>query len=173
MVLTSCAYHFGHGELSSRYSTLSVPYAEGDEEGGFTAEVIKQLSTSGGFHYVPEGGDLTLKMKFIEFRDENIGFRYDRKKRGHLKKVVIPTETRLTAVVEIEILETCTQKVIQGPIHLKASIDFDHDYYFSHHAVNIFSLGQLNDIDAAHDAAMHPLNRKLAAQVVEYMINSW
>jgi hypothetical protein len=167
-----CQYSFGRGELASQYSTIYVPYAEGDKEGDLTTQVIKCLSLR-GFRYVNYGGDLILNMKIFELRDENIGFRYDRKKCGKLKKVIIPTETRVTMVVEVTVIETSTGKTIRGPTRIKTSLDFDHDFYSSHHGVNIFSLGQLNDIDAAHNAVMKPLHRQMAERIVDYVINSW
>ncbi|WP_195155528.1 LPS assembly lipoprotein LptE [Candidatus Protochlamydia phocaeensis] len=170
----SCQYRFGRGELAEQYSTICVPYIEGDTEGELTAEVIKRLSLSGGLRYVSSGGDLILSVKIIEMRDENIGFRYDRKKHGELKRSIIPTETRLSALVEVSVKEAGSGQIIRGPTRLTGSVDFDHEYYYSsHHALNIFSLGQLNDIDAAHDAAMHPLNRHLAERIADYVLNSW
>ena len=80
IALSSCQYQFGRGELSERYTTISIPYAEGDLRGDLTTEVIRKLSSSGAFRYVNTGGDLTLKIKVVELSEENIGFRYDRKK---------------------------------------------------------------------------------------------
>jgi hypothetical protein len=171
--LTSCQYQFGQGELSQRYTTISVPYAEGDQKGELTTEVIKQLSSSGAFRYVNQGGDLTLKIKFIELSDENIDFRYDRKKTGELKRSIIPTETRFTVFVEVLLIESGTGQIIRGPTSITASTDFDHTYYTTRDEINIFSLGQLTDIDTARDAAMHPLNRHLAKRIVDYVMNSW
>ncbi len=171
--LVGCHYQWGYGELSQHYSTFSVPYIDGDAKGELTAEVIKKLSTSGALRYSNDHGDLTLKIKVIELSDENIDFRYDRKKRGHLKKSIIPTETRVKALVEVTLIETVTEQVIKGPTRISASVDFDHSYYSSWHAINIFSLGQLSDVDAARDAVMHPLNRQLAERIVDYIINSW
>ncbi|MBA3722351.1 MAG: hypothetical protein H0W88_08110 [Parachlamydiaceae bacterium] len=173
MSLAGCQYRFGYGDLTERYSTINVPYAEGDPEGELTAEVIKKISASGAFKYVPCGGDLTLSIQILEFRDENIGFRYDRNKHGHLKTPVIPTETRLSAIVEVELISNATNQVIRGPTQIRASVDFDHDYYTTRHGINIFSLGQLSDIDAGQEAAMQPLNRRLAEKITEYIINSW
>ncbi len=170
--LTGCYYQFGQGELARVYHSISVPYIEGDQKGELTAEVIKQLSLSGAFHYVNESSDLILKIKIIELRDENIGFRYDRKKRGKLRKSIIPTETRLSGQVEVLLVDKSGQ-TIRGPTRIVASTDFDHTYYSSRHGINIFSLGQLNDLDAAHDAAMRPLNRHLAERIVDYIVNSW
>jgi hypothetical protein len=171
--LASCHYQFGRGELAQRYATISVPYAEGDQEGDLTTQVIKNLSTSGAFRYVNTGGDLILKIKLIEVRDENIDFRYDRKKRGKLKHSIIPTETRLTVLAEVSLIESGTGQMIRGPTQITASTEFDHTYYSTRDEINVFSLGQLTDIDAAQDAAMHPLNRHLAERIVDYVINSW
>jgi hypothetical protein len=171
--LVGCQYQFGHGELSQRYTTISVPYVEGDQKGELTTEIIRQLSTSGAFRYVNTGGDLILKVKFLELRDENIDFRYDRKKKGELKNSIIPTETRFTALVEVLIVESGTGEIIRGPTRVTASTEFDHTYYTTRDKINIFSLGQLSDIDVARDAAMHPLNRHLAERVVDYVMNSW
>lgn len=78
--LSSCQYQFGRGDLSERYATISIPYAQGDLRGDLTAEVIRKLSSSGSFRYVNAGGDLLLQIKLIDASEENIGFRYDRKK---------------------------------------------------------------------------------------------
>jgi len=173
LFLTSCGYRFGSGELSSNYRTVTVPFVLGDLDGSFTSALIHQLSLSGEFEYVREGGSLVLKVNLTDFRDENIGFRYDRKKRGDLTKSVIPTETRITAFAEVSLVEACTGKVVLGPAKIMASVDFDHDYYSSRNGVNIFSLGQLGDIDAAHEAVNTPLYRALAQKLVDYVCQSW
>jgi hypothetical protein len=131
------------------------------------------MSESGALRYVSSEGDLTLTIKLIEFRDENIGFRYDRKKLGELKKAIIPTETRLHVIAEITVTETCSGKILRGPIRIATNVDFDHDFYSSYNGINVFSLGQLNDYDAAHDAVIDPLNRQLAEKIVDYVIQSW
>lgn len=171
--MTSCQYKFGYGEMSSRYPTLSIPYVDGDRDGDLTAELITKATRSGAFRYVSCGGEYILNVKLLELRDENIGFRYDRKKRGDLRKTIIPTETRLIAIAEAALIEAGTNQVIQGPVRITASVDFDHTDYRNWKAVNSFSLGQLNDIDAAYDAAVHPLNRQLAEKIIDYVMVSW
>lgn len=171
--LTGCQYQFGRGDLSERYATISIPYAEGDLKGDLTTEVIRKLSSSGAFRYVSTGGDLTLKIKVIELSEENIGFRYDRKKSGKLKKSIIPTETRVNALAEVSLIEAGTGKIVRGPVRITANAEFDHTYYTTRDKINVFSLGQLSDIDAARDAAMTPLNRALAERIVDYVLNSW
>jgi len=171
--LIGCQYQFGRGELSQRYETISVPYAEGDQKGELTTQVIKKISHSGALRYVSGGGDLVLNIKLIEFREENIDFRYDRKKTGRLKRSIIPTETRVSAIAEVHLIESGTGQTILGPTQIAASAEFDHTYYSTPHRVNIFSLGQLNDIDVARDAVMHPLNCSLAERIVDHVLNSW
>lgn len=171
--LAGCNYQFGRGELSQCYGTISVPYVKGDQHGELTTDIIKRLATSGAFRYIAEGGDLVLKVELIEFREENLEFRYDRKKTGERKHSIIPTETRLIALAEVLLVEGESGKVVRGPTRINASAEFDHTYYATRNEVNIFSLGQLNDFDAARDAVMRPLNRNLAEKIVDYVINSW
>lgn len=173
LVPTGCQYQFGYGDLSQQYATISVPYVEGDLNGDLTARVIKQLSTTGAFIYRAEGGDLTLKIKLLEIADENIGFRYNRHKDGELKKTIIPTETRAAATIELVVIESASGKILRGPTRLSASVEFDHDYYASRNEINVFSLGQLTDIDAAQEAARTPLNKELAEKVADYLLYSW
>lgn len=173
LCLTGCQYQFGHGELSQRYATLSIPYAEGDLKGDLTAEVIKKLSSSGSFRYVNCGGDLILKIKVIDFSEENIGFRYDRNKEGKLKKNIVPTETRAVVIAEVSLIDGGTGKIVRGPDRISAEAEFDHTYYTTRDEINIFSLGQLSDVYVARDAAKIPLNRALAERIADYVINSW
>ncbi|MDP1880868.1 MAG: LPS assembly lipoprotein LptE [Parachlamydiaceae bacterium] len=173
LAIVGCDYQFGHGELAKNYSTLSIPYVEGDLKGGLTAEVIKKISISGALRYVSTEGDLILNIKIVELDDENIGFRYDRGNTNHLKKYLIPTETRISALVEVTLTDSKTCQVIRGPTRITASVDFDHSFYSSRNEMNRFSLGQLNDIDAALDAVIIPLNRELADRIVNYIVYSW
>lgn len=172
-LFAGCHYQFGRGELSERYSTISVPYVAGDQKGELTAEIIKKISSSGAFQYVSCGGDLILKVKLLEFHEENIDFCYDRKRDGKLKKSIIPTETRVSTIAEVTLIEGRTGQIVREPVRITASTEFDHTYYATRGEVNIFSLGQFNDIDSARDAAMHPLNCNLAERIVDYVINSW
>jgi hypothetical protein len=135
--------------------------------------VINEISRSGSFQYLREGGALYLNMRVVDLSDENIGFRYDRKKKGELRRSVIPTETRITAQVEVNVQDASTGCILLGPARISASVDFDHDYYSSRNGINVFSLGQLNDIDSAYDAVRIPLDHALARKIVEYINDSW
>lgn len=173
-ILCSCGYHVGQGEgLPCRYNSLSIPYVVGDEDGAITYALVKEVVRSGAFEYRNNGGALILYVEKVDEYEENIGFRYDRKKRGKLTKDTIPTEGRLTMVVEVSVVEAASCCTVLGPVRLSASIDYDHDYYSSRDGVNIFSLGQLSDLDEAYDAAQAPLNRVAALKVVDYITQSW
>ena len=171
--LPSCHYQFGHGELAERYRTISVPYVEGDLDGYLTSEIIKKISSSGAFTYLPVDGELCLKVKILSIKDRNIGYRYDRKKNHQLKHAIIPTESRATLAAEVTIFDAGKNEIIRGPIQIQAQLDFDYDYYKVEQGVNVFSLGQVNDVDSARDAARVPLDAKLAELIVEYVVNSW
>lgn len=173
LTFSGCQYQFGYGDIPSKYSTISIPFVEGDGDGVLTAELVKQFSATGALRYVPNGGSLTLKAKWINLSDENIGFRYDRKKSGELKKYIIPTEARSSASLEVTVMETCGERVVLGPTIITATVDYDHQFYSDRHASNVFSMGQLVDIDSARETVMVPLNRLLAEKVVDYVINSW
>lgn len=173
LTLSSCQYQFGMGELPKSYSTISIPYVEGDLNGDLTAELIRQFSVSGALKYVPYGGSLILQVKYVDRHDENIGYHYDRKKSGQLKDYIVPTETRLFATVEVTLVDASHMQAIAGPMMITTSIDFDHEYYASYHAINIFSMGQLTDIDEARETVMRPLNERMAKKVVDYVVNLW
>lgn len=173
LLLAGCQYRVGQGSLPARYSTITIPYAGGDEDGHLTSTLIKKINESGAFVYCRNGGELVLTVNLLKVRDKNIGFRYDRKKDGQRAKTIIPTETRRTVTAEVAIVEACSSQTVLGPVVLSAFVDFDHDYYTSRDAINIFSLGQLVDIDSAYDAAKTPLYDKLAEKVTDYVINCW
>jgi hypothetical protein len=131
------------------------------------------VAQSGTFEYRREGGALLLQVDVIDTSDENIGFRYDRNKKGKIKKRLIPDETRTSILVEVSVVEVGTGTILLGPARLSANVEFDHDYYSSRNGVNIFSLGQLTDYDEAHSAARRPLNYALARKIVDYLNNNW
>lgn len=173
ILLTGCGYQFGSNSLSERYSSISVPFVEGDRDGALTAELIKQVSSQTYFDFEKEGGSLILQVKLLDFSDINIGFRYDRDGEGNLLRTIIPAETRTTVTAEMQVIEACTGQVVVGPVCLCAYVDYDHEYYSSRNGVNIFSLGQLTDSYEAHDAMYHPLNIALSQKIVDYINNSW
>lgn len=174
LLLVGCGYRFGQGDgLTARYATITIPYVAGDQSGALTSAIIKEVVRSGLFEYRNTGGSLVLHVKQIDLDEDNIGFRYDRKKRGTLTKDIIPTEARITIVVEVSLLEAVSFQRLLGPVRFSASVDYDHDYYSSRDGVNVFSLGQLIDLEAAYDAVQDPLNREIAEKIADYIQQSW
>jgi hypothetical protein len=170
----SCGYRYGKDDgLASSYSSISVPYVVGDQDGSLTAAIIKEIVRSGFLKYQDTGGNLILKVDKVELDEDNIGFRYDRRKRGGLTKDVIPTEVRITIYVEISLTEAASCSIVLGPVLLSASVDYDHDYYFSRDGVNMFSLGQLTDLETAYDAVKVPLHKAIAEKIADYISKSW
>jgi hypothetical protein len=174
ILLQGCSgYHFGNGALTERYHTITVPYAEGDFDGSFTTELIKQIAISGVFEYTRTGSDLLLKIRLIDFEDENIGFRYYRNKDDVLTRETIPVETRLSVTAEVSLMDRSTGKEVLPTVRISASTDFDHDYYSTKEAINVTSLGQLTDYDEALDAAEKPLYFNLSKKIVDYVSDAW
>lgn len=169
----ACGYRWGQGSAISEYRTISIPYVEGDWDGDLTAAVIKCMEQSGTLRYCDSGGALLLRIRLVDEYDENIGFRYDRSKKGHFKRRIVPVETRVTNVAEVSVVEVASGKLLMGPVRIFADIEFDHDYYSSPNGINEFSLGQLTDVEEASDAAQHPLNEVLARKIVDYVNVNW
>lgn len=173
ILCVGCGYQLGLGELSRDYSTVSIPYIEGDWDGEFTAILIHQMSRSGALKYTDCVGDLQLLVRVIDQWEDDISFRYDRTGHGRFRRYVVPDETRMTMTVEVTLIETASDRIILGPARLMGIAEFDHDYYSSRGGVNVFSLGQLTDIEEAEDAAMIPLFRNLSQKIVDFVKDSW
>jgi len=171
--LPSCGYNLGHNQISEQYHTVSVPFAEGDATGAFTSDLIHVLSASGAYVYQPCNPDAILCVRLIEYYDENIGFRYDRDKDGEIAETIVPSETRRFVQAEVKLIDARRGCVVLGPSLIKVQVDFDHEFNSSRDAVNVFSLGQVTEIDGAIDAVARPLNRVLAQRIVDYIANAW
>lgn len=165
--LTSCAYNFETQSTSA--PTITVPYAEKDTQGDLTNRVIYLLNASGKFRPRTCGGRYLLELRLLDTRDTNVGYRYDQNEEGQLLTTTIPNETRLSALVEVTLIDNYSGCVVLGPAKISTSVDFDHDWDASFDAVNVFSLGQVSDYFDGKDTANFPLNRKLAQKIVDYL----
>lgn len=173
LLFSGCGYRCGNGGALSSYCTITIPYVEGDWNGALTSAIVKEISRSGALAYREEGGALLLHVRILDYYDDHIDFRYDRHKDGKLKKVVIPDETRATIIAEVTVIEAISYQILLGPVRISAEVEYDHDYYSTRDEINVTSLGQLTDIDAAQDASERPLNQRLAKKIVDYVTENW
>jgi hypothetical protein len=172
LVFSNCGYRAGSGSPLSQYSSISVPYVEGDEDGRLTAAIVQRISETGAFKYEQEGGDLMLKVRLVSQRTENIGFQYDRQNDGSLSKRVVPSEARLSVRTECSVVENGSGRVLLGPTELDSSVDYDYDPYSNFANSNVFSLGQLTAPEAAQEASRRPLDAQIAHQIVDLISHS-
>lgn len=147
---------------------ICIPYVVGDLDGALTAEIVRTLSP----YYIcrSEGGCYMLKITINDDYDENIGFRYDRKRNGRIKHYIIPVESRRSLVADVELVDRATLKTVQGPVTLSATVEFDHEYETVRDNANTFSLGQLTDYDAAYETSSTPLYTLFAQRVLWFLL---
>ncbi len=151
---------------------LHIPFCEGDNDGSLTQQVIQEIEKKGQFRYTTADSRYLLKVKIIDSKYNNIGYRYDQKKLKDGKKQLVANETRQKILAEIQIIDRSSEQVVIGPAHIEASCDFDHENYNIQHKVNQYSLGQLTDIDTAYEVTEIPLYRKLAQNIAIYLENN-
>lgn len=173
LLTSSCGYQVSSPLSSFRGKRIGVPYVEGDQDGDFTSSLIRSLSRSGAIVASPSCADYLLCVEKVNSKEKHVGFRYDKKESGERTDHLIPTETRHSILVKIRLVDTRSGCVAKGPVCLSATLDFDHDYYTSRDGVNVLSLGQLTDIDAARDASLKPIHQMLAQKIVDYLNCDW
>lgn len=166
-LLSSCGYHL-ESEMPVR--PLSVPFAVGDHQGELTNQVIYQINTAGKFRTTTAPSRYTLKLELVGNKEKNIGFRYDRNEDGQLNSTIIPSETRTSVLCLCELWDTQRCCVVLGPAKISASYAFDHEWYSSWGAVNVFSLGQVTDYQDAKDQVHTPLYRNLATKISDWLM---
>jgi len=158
--------------------TVSIPYIQGDEEALLQARLVEELSSTGIFTCVQNGGNYSLAVKFLSEELERIGFRYDRDNpSGRKEKNLLGVESRRKATIEVSLLDAATQKTVVGPFLVRANVDFDYtdpgsprDLLFANRMPTMqFSLGQLDSSEGAFDDSMRPLTRKLAQEAAQIL----
>jgi Lipopolysaccharide-assembly len=172
---SSCGYHTA---ASDDKTSISIPYVEGDAQGQFTAELIRQITNSNHYDFVKNDGDLVLKVVLEGDKSDIIGFQYDETpKKGEIEKNLMANENRRSLTAQVTLTDACTEKVIVGPVNITASTDYDYIDVNSLKEVSLineqgkpertisFSLGQLDSIEGAQDAALTPVYRLLAQKV--------
>ncbi len=184
LILTGCNYHLGVGDNNS-FPTLSVDYVEGDFEGCFTEELVKQITTYGSFRYAYVNSDIALRAKITDISNNQIGYKRDVGNDGKLKEYLMPTEGRQSITVKVSLVSQSSGEVLWGPNTITADVDYDYvnqdslnDLSFFNNSNNrttvlSFSLGQLESIESAKHAALTPLFRKVAQKIVDVISAEW
>ncbi len=181
--LSSCGYHSGFAEHNV---SISVPYIEGDRYGYFTNELIRQINESTSFNYSNHEGDVFLKVAIIEVAHHQIGYRRDLiEVQGSLQDNIRPTEERKNMKVQVT-LESPSNEIVWGPYILDADVDYDYvdqdslqDLAFTDPTtkslitVLSFSLGQLESIESAQEAAAMVVYRRISQKIVEAISATW
>lgn len=174
LLSTGCGYHLGRGQLIDGYSTVCIPYVEGDTQGNFTTALIRAMTTRGALAYSSYGADLLLRVCLLEPDDDNIGFIFAPKNKDTKEfKVLVSNEGRLTLTARITLIDRATGACLMGPINVSSWIDFDFEPDLSNVDSHSFALGQLEMHNLAQDAAFCPLYDLLAEKIVDYVNNSW
>lgn len=172
--LSSCGYTSlsSQGTLS-QYRTISVPYVQGDTNGELTAVLTQTLVESGEWKYKTFDGDLTLEVKVVDTKVEDIGYNRFFNQNNRIQRWMTPNEQRLSILVEIKVIDESTGKIVLGPKHLSSSVRYDFDPEFNEDNLVGFSLAQYNYVDNARSIATVPLNQRLSKVIVDYLANSW
>lgn len=176
LFLSGCGYHFenhSYGSLSSSQpKTISVPYITGDYEGRLTSQLIYTLSSMGKWRFVEDHGDFLLRVSILDQRSEEVG--YNRPfENGQFLKWLVPNENRLSLLVQVELIEQATQKIILGPKYISSSVLYDYDPDFNTQNFVRFSLAQYNFQEISARTARQPLEGRLAKAIVDYLNFGW
>ncbi|MGL4348250.1 MAG: hypothetical protein ACRCSV_02155 [Chlamydiales bacterium] len=161
---SSCRYHFLSKPNIS--STVFIPYIEGDIDGDLTNVFIQKITALGYFTPVSENSDFIIQAQVKSDKSDPIGFQFDPKYKED--KRVIPNENRRSIELVFSILSGKTREKLFGPYFIKESIDYDFlDDYLCEDTIQTqqsylnFSLGQLDNREAAFSTCGHPLFHKV------------
>jgi hypothetical protein len=163
---------------------VSVSFAEGDEEGKLTSEVVRALFASKLVDIRSVGGDYQLKLSILNNGAEKIGFRVDTQKvDGKIKRNLLACEGRKSVTVQATLFSG--EKSVYGPFQITSDADYDYvdgdsiqDLTFvspSGQTLTVlpFSLGQLESTESAQEASLTPLYRNLAQKIVDAISSQW
>ncbi len=168
---SACGFHLATSVDKESCRTVNIPYVQGDSSGLLTSDLIKYVEKQNPLVFVSEGGSLTLQVKLLDEKYENTGFRYNPHDLHHGKKKIIPNETRQKDLAEVTVIDNKTGTALLGPAYILGATDYDHQNYTLNNDVNVFSLGQLSDIDTSLDALDVPRYRNLAKEIATYLEN--
>ncbi|MBM3184461.1 MAG: hypothetical protein FJZ64_04055 [Chlamydiae bacterium] len=163
---------------------MSIPYVVGDADGALTGELARALAISGNGKVEQFGAKYRLEASIHSSEIETIGYRRDPQVTDGIQKNLLLSERRKAIVVEAKLIEAESGKVVKGPCQIHADVDYDfidgdslQDLVFIgsdglSRVTLPFSLGQLEAMDAAEEAAMRPLYGRLAQKIVDALFSA-
>jgi hypothetical protein len=186
ILLTGCGYRWQPDYPEKIRPTITVLFVNGDEEGFLTAEIISCLSVSGLVDVIHRGGDYRLEVFIKAGGNETIGFRRDPQKvDGKVRKNLLACEGRRAMAIEAILFRGNSQEIAYGPYLITADVDYDYvdgdsvqDLTFLGPdgkliTVLPFSLGQLESVESAQEAAGRPLYCRVAQKIVDAISSEW
>lgn len=182
--LASCGYQWQPDYPHQTRPAITVPFVKGDEDGSFTAEIVKAISASGLADVVSFGGQYRMEIEILKSSFENIGYRIDPQKvNGKVRRNLLASEGR--KIIEIEVALYRGDDLAYGPYTIRSDTDYDfvdgdsfQDLTFTSPSgalvtVLPFSLGQLESVGSAQLAATKPLQCRLARKTVDAILSEW
>ena len=186
MVLAGCGYRWSPDFPEGHRPTIVVPYVSADEDGTLTSEVIRTLTSSGIANVRTSHGDFLLKIAVVNGQNQTVGYRRDKQKvAGKISKNIVACEGRRSLSAEVTLYVGASDTIAAGPYTITADTDYDYvdgdsiqDLAFiDSHGVPTtvlpFSLGQLESIESAGEAASRPLYEKLAQKIADTIFSTW
>ncbi|MGR3973699.1 MAG: hypothetical protein QRY72_03920 [Candidatus Rhabdochlamydia sp.] len=175
LLCSGCRYHPVNQEEKI---TLSIPYIQGDKEGGLTTALIFELAQAGIYHYVKGEADVRLQAELVSDEEDIIGFRYDQSTdTSQLLSNLMATENRRKLSFRITLMDPVTQMPILPPQIVTSDAEYDYidvntfsELAFIDMGGQIrrtihFSGGQLDSVEGAQDSALQPIYRDLAKKI--------
>jgi hypothetical protein len=150
-------------------ATISIPFACGDNSGFFTQELIKAVACYSNFDYSSSSAQYLLDVKLDCIKSEPIGFRYEQNYEGILGKRLVASEEQLTLKAEVTLKKCRNHQVVIPTFCVLETIEFDFEPETSPQNQTSYSMGQLDFLNAAEDAAKIPLYRNISKKIVDYL----
>ncbi len=184
--LTGCGYRWHYDYPEGVRPTVSVPLIKDDEDAYLTSEIISCLDSSGVLQVVPRNADYRLVVDIVSQVHDQIGYRRDPQYiRGAVSTNLVASEGRSSVQVNVTLFHKHTDEIAFGPYLLTADSEYDYvdgdsfqDLTFVSSSGQLtevlpFSLGQLESIESAREAASRPLYHRLAQKVVDVISAEW
>ena len=175
LTLHSCGYSFGHGGLSERYASITIPHALGDTRGLLTTALTHEIAKTGDLKIRRTDGALLLLVELVDDRRENMGFRYatEEPDTDTLTRRLVVDEERLSVLARVTLVESATGEIVWGPQYITEFADYDLDPNSNPANILQFSMGQLAPIEVAEETAEAALYRKLATRITRGITATW